>query len=77
VPQVPEEDEPSSIKEDGSTLTRCELESMSREQVLRLLARQRDEITRREAELSHLNSGEKLTPVLTVANKRCAQGLNC
>ena len=52
--------EQSSALEHGSTLTRYKLRSMSRDEVLRLLSRQRDEISRREAELSELGSGTKL-----------------
>ena len=59
--------EQDSLIEHGSTLTRYKLRSISRDEVLRLLSRQRDEISRREAELSELSSGTKLTLMLTDA----------
>ena len=54
--------ERSSLQHDSSadlgvTLSACELQSMSREQVLRLLSRQQNEISRRETELSTINAG--------------------
>ena len=48
---VPEQD-------DSLAVTRCKLRSMSRDQVLRLLFKQRDEVARRETELSNLSSGK-------------------
>ena len=51
---TPEHD---SSADRGSTLSWSQLRSMSREQVLRLLAEQQDEISRRETQLSSLNSG--------------------
>jgi len=44
----------------GSALSISEIRSMSREQVLRLLSRQQDDISRQETELSNLNSGIQL-----------------
>ena len=45
----------------GSAVSISEIRSMSREQVIRLLSRQQDEISRQETELSNLNSGIQLT----------------
>jgi len=57
--------EPSTSEHDhDSTLSRAELQSMSREQVLRLLSQQQDEISCQETELSNVNSGIQLTKTL-------------
>ena len=66
VPERPASKQDSDSWVEHSTLTRHKLQSMSREQLLRLLSRQRDEISLRESELSDLSSGMKLMLMLTV-----------
>jgi len=49
----------------GSAVSISEIRSMSREQVIRLLSRQQDELSRQERELSNLNSGIQMTQMYT------------
>ena len=60
--------EQDSLADHGWTLSRSELQSMSREQVLRLLSQQQDQLSRRQTELLNLNSGILLTQLLTDAD---------